>query len=330
MKIGPEDLAQVLGKLDSLETDDVIVGFNGSDDAAVVRLNNGKLVVQTVDFFTPIVDDPYQFGQIAAANSLSDIYAMGATPRFALNIVGFPIKKLSNEVLSEILRGGAEKAKEAGISILGGHSIDDEEPKYGLVVTGEVEESKLVRNSTAQENDAIVLTKPLGTGIISTAIKQDKASSLIIDQAVNSMKYLNAFSSSIMNEFNTHAATDISGFGLLGHLYEMCNGSNLSAEINFDKIPFLEGVSTLAKDGFIPSGTKRNFDYISKYASFSSDLTNIQKLMAADAQTSGGLLLALSQKEAENYIKKYNQETGQVAEQIGIFKSKSDLFINLI
>ena len=173
---------------------------------------------------------------------------MGATPRFALNIVGFPIKKLSNEILSEILKGGADKAKEAGISILGGHSIDDEEPKYGLVVTGEVEESKLVRNSTAHENDAIVLTKPLGTGIISTAIKQDKVSNSIIDQAIDSMKYLNAFSSSIMHEFDTHAATDISGFGLLGHLYEMCSGSNLSAEISFDKIPFLKGVNKLAND----------------------------------------------------------------------------------
>ena len=328
-KIGPEDLAQVLGKLDSFETDDVIVGFNGSDDAAVIRLDNGKLIVQTVDFFTPIVDNPYQFGQIAATNSLSDIYAMGATPRFALNIVGFPIKKLSNEILSEILKGGTDKAKEAGISILGGHSIDDEEPKYGLVVTGEVEESKLVRNSTAHENDAIILTKPLGTGIISTAIKQDKVSNSIIDQAIDSMKYLNAFSSSIMHEFDTHAATDISGFGLLGHLYEMCNGSNLSAEIIFDKIPFLKGVSNLANEGFIPSGTKRNFDYVAKFVSFSSDITNIQKMMAADAQTSGGLLLALPQKEADNYIKKYHEETGQIAQQIGIFKSKSDYFINL-
>ncbi|MDB9722745.1 MAG: selenide, water dikinase SelD [Fidelibacterota bacterium] len=327
--MGPKDLAQVLGKLDSLENDNVIVGFNGSDDAAVVRLNNGKLIVQTVDFFTPIVDSPYEFGQIAAANSLSDIYAMGAIPSFALNIVGFPIKKLSNEILSEILKGGADKAKEAGVSIIGGHSIDDEEPKYGLVVTGEVEESKLIRNSTAHENDAIILTKPLGTGIISTAIKQDKASSSMIAQAINSMKYLNAFSSSIMNEFDTHAATDISGFGLLGHLYEMCKGSNLSAKITFNKIPFLEGVNTLANDGFIPSGTKRNFEYISNFVSFSSELTTIQKMMTADAQTSGGLLLALPQKEANNYIKRFNEETGQIAQQIGIFKSKSDYFINL-
>ena len=306
-----------------------MVGFNSSDDAAVVRLDNGKLVVQTVDFFTPIVDDPYQFGQIAATNSLSDIYAMGAIPRFALNIVGFPINKLPTEVLSEILNGGNDKCNEAGIPIVGGHSIDDQEPKYGLVVTGEVEKTKLIRNSTAHENDAIVLTKPLGTGIISTAIKQDKASQSIIDQAINNMTYLIASSSSMMNEFNTHAATDISGFGLLGHLYEMCNGSNLSADISFEKIPFLEGVNNLAIEGFIPSGTKRNFEYVSNFVSFSSDLTNIQKMMVADAQTSGGLLLALPQKEANNYIKKYHEETGQVARQIGTFKSKSDHFINL-
>ena len=165
----------------------MIVGFNGSDDAAVVRLEGGQLIVQTVDFFTPIVDDPYQFGQIAAANSLSDIYAMGATPRFALNIVGFPIKELPKEVLTEILRGGTEKAKEAGIPIVGGHSIDDNEPKYGLVVTGEVDETKLIKNSGSQENDALVLTKPLGTGIISSAIKKGFASDQIIKEAVNNM-----------------------------------------------------------------------------------------------------------------------------------------------
>ena len=181
-KIGPEDLAQVLGNLETVTNENVIVGFNESDDAAVVRLEDGTLVVQTVDFFTPIVNDPYQFGQIAAANSLSDIYAMGAIPRFALNIVGFPIKELPREILTEILRGGSDKAKEAGIPIVGGHSIDDKEPKYGLVVTGEITENKLIKNSGAKAGDALVLTKPLGTGIISTAIKRDLVSDNLISE----------------------------------------------------------------------------------------------------------------------------------------------------
>ena len=186
----------------------MIVGFNSSEDAAVVRLDNGKLVVQTVDFFTPIVDDPYQFGQIAAANSLSDIYAMGATPRFALNIVGFPIKELPKTVLTEILKGGTDKAKEAGIPIVGGHSVDDKEPKYGLVVTGEVDESGLMKNSGAQEDDAIVLTKPLGTGMISTAIKRGLASNQMINQSVKCMTTLNA-NQRIVNDFFLYFITDL-------------------------------------------------------------------------------------------------------------------------
>lgn len=300
----------------------MIVGFNGSDDAAVVRLDEGKLVVQTVDFFTPIVDDPYQFGQIAAANSLSDIYAMGATPRFALNIVGFPIKELSKDVLKEILHGGSDKAKEAGIPIVGGHSIDDKEPKYGLVVTGDVNENKLIRNSSARDDDAIILTKPLGTGIVSTAIKQELAPDEMIKSAVDCMAMLNATASKLMNDFDAHAATDVTGFGLLGHLSEMCKASNVSAKIQFKSLPFLDGVDVLANDGVIPGGTKRNFEYISKFVSFSNSLSETQKLMASDAQTSGGLLVALPQSQAEDYAKKCTELTGLAAQQIGFFTSK--------
>ena len=313
-----------------MHQDNVIVGFNGSDDAAVVRLEGGQLIVQTVDFFTPIVDDPYQFGQIAAANSLSDIYAMGATPRFALNIVGFPIKELPKEVLTEILRGGTEKAKEAGIPIVGGHSIDDNEPKYGLVVTGEVDETKLIKNSGSQENDALVLTKPLGTGIISSAIKKGFASDQIIKEAVNNMTTLNASASKLMRQFDVHAATDVTGFGLLGHLTEMCRASNVSANIEFQNLPFLSNVYQLATDGIIPGGTKRNLDYASKFVSFNASISKTQKYMVADAQTSGGLLVALPKNQADKYAQKCVDASGLDAKIIGHFtpKKNSDIIVS--
>lgn len=313
-----------------MHQDNVIVGFNGSDDAAVVRLDDGKLIVQTVDFFTPIVDDPYQFGQIAAANSLSDIYAMGATPRFALNIVGFPIKDLPKAVLTEILRGGTDKAKAAGIPIVGGHSIDDKEPKYGLVVTGEVAESKLIRNSGAQAGDALVLTKPLGTGIISTAIKQGLASDKMIEEAVNCMATLNESASRLMDEYDVHAATDVTGFGLLGHLSEMCKNSGVSTQIQFECLSYLNGVSELANDGVIPGGTKRNLEYASKFVTFSDTLTETQKLMVADAQTSGGLLVALPQNQADEYAQKCADANGLEAKIIGhiIPKQNSDIIVS--
>ena len=313
-----------------MHQDKVIVGFNSSEDAAVVRLDNGKLVVQTVDFFTPIVDDPYQFGQIAAANSLSDIYAMGATPRFALNIVGFPIKELPKTVLTEILKGGTDKAKEAGIPIVGGHSVDDKEPKYGLVVTGEVDESGLMTNSGAQEDDAIVLTKPLGTGMISTAIKRGLASNQMINQSVKCMTTLNANASILMKDFDAHGATDVTGFGLLGHLTEMCSASGLTAEIQFQSLPFLDGVDILANDGVFPEGTIRNLEYAAEFVSFGKDILEIQKIMSSDAQTSGGLLVALPQSKANDYVEKCTEITGLPAKQIGVFKSQSKNLINLI
>ena len=198
--------------------DSVVVGFDGADDAAAVRLNDGKIIIQSLDFFTPIVDDPYQFGQIAAANALSDIYAMGGKPLFALNIVGFPINDLPKSVLTEILQGGADKAAEAGIPIVGGHSVDDKEPKYGLVVTGEVDESNMWRNSGAQVGDVLVLTKPLGTGVISTAIKKGVASNESISAAIKTMSTLNKGAADALNGLNVHAVTDVTGFGLLGHL----------------------------------------------------------------------------------------------------------------
>ena len=303
----------------------VIVGFNGHDDAAVVRLDDGKLLVQTVDFFTPIVDDPYQFGQIAAANSLSDIYAMGAKPIFALNIVGFPINDLPNEMLTTILQGGADKAKEAGIPTVGGHSVDDKEPKYGLVVTGEVEEKNIVTNKSATPGDVLVLTKPLGTGIIATAIKKGVVKNDVIRAAVESMSALNELASKIMVELGVKTATDVSGFGLLGHLNEICEASKVSAEIKYDDLPLLPGVNKLASDGIIPGGTKRNLSFAESFTQFLEDRTKIEKLITSDAQTSGGLLISLPPDSAKIFIKKFNERSPIKAQEIGtIIKQKTN------
>ena len=303
----------------------VIIGLDGHDDAAVVRLDDGKLLVQTVDFFTPIVDDPYQFGQIAAANSLSDIYAMGAKPIFALNIVGFPINDLPNEMLTTILQGGADKAKEAGIPTVGGHSVDDKEPKYGLVVTGEVEEKNIVTNKSATPGDVLVLTKPLGTGIIATAIKKGVVKNDVILAAVESMSALNELASKIMVELGVKTATDVSGFGLLGHLNEICEASKVSAEIKYNDLPLLPGVNKLASDGIIPGGTKRNLSFATSFTYFHDQLTKIQQLISADAQTSGGLLISLSPDSAKMFIKKFNERSPIKAQKIGnIIKQKTN------
>lgn len=281
--------------------------------------------MQTVDFFTPIVDDPYQFGQIAAANSLSDIYAMGAKPIFALNIVGFPINDLPKKMLTTILQGGADKAKEAGIPTVGGHSVDDKEPKYGLVVTGEVEEKNIVTNKSATPGDVLVLTKPLGTGIIATAIKKGVVKNDVIRAAVESMSALNDLASKIMVELGVKTATDVSGFGLLGHLNEICEASKVSAEIKYDDLPLLPGVNKLASDGIIPGGTKRNLSFAESFTQFLEDQTKIEKLITSDAQTSGGLLISLPPDSAKMFIKKFNERSPIKAQKIGnIIKQKTN------
>jgi selenide,water dikinase len=250
---------------------------------------------------------------------------MGGRPLFALNIVGFPINDLPNSVLTEILQGGADKAKEAGISIVGGHSIDDKEPKYGLVVTGEVDKNQLIRNDGAKEGDVLILTKPLGTGIIATAIKKGKAEKSIIEKAVQIMVSLNQSAAEIMNGLEVHAATDITGYGLLGHLFEMCQGSNVSAEIHNSEIPVINGTVGLAEKGFIPGGSKRNFKTSRKYTKFSESLPEIDKLILADAQTSGGLLISLSENQANEFLNHLRDETGMEAAIIGkIFEKGKD------
>ena len=284
----------------------VQLGFETSDDSAVVDLKDGTTIIQTVDFFTPVVDDPYHFGQIAAANALSDIYAMGGDPLFALNIVGFPINDLPKRVLTEILQGGADKANEAGIPIVGGHSVDDKEPKYGLVVTGEIQKDKIWKNSGARVGDALVLTKPLGTGIIATAIKKGKASLNSIELAIRSMATLNKNSAHGLLNYNVNAVTDVTGFGLLGHLKEMCENSGVSSEINFQDLEFLDSAIELAMSGIIPGGTKRNLKSVNEVVVFNKDLSKTEELLSADAQTSGGLLISMPIKDAKSYIEQMN------------------------
>lgn len=313
-----------MGKLKSKKDERILIGYADNDDAAVVRLSDGRLLVQTVDFFTPIDDDPYTFGQIAAANSLSDIYAMGATPIFALNIIGFPINVLPKSDLTKILQGGIDKAQEAGISIVGGHSIDDPEPKYGLVVTGEVAEDKLITNSNAQPGDKLILTKPLGTGIIATAVKRGIADKEAMVKSAESMATLNKLAADVMTEIGVNSATDVTGFGLLGHLLEMCKASNVSAKIDYQALPFLPSVKELAEKGIVPGGTKRNLKFVKDKVQFGEQLTDIDKLLLADAQTSGGLLISLSAEKAEKYITKFNELSDIQAVIVGEIVEKSE------
>ena len=296
-KLSPEDLSQVLGNLNNNKTSDTIIDFSSFDDAAAFNIN-GSTILQTVDFFTPIVDDPYDFGKIAAANSLSDIYAMGGEPKFALNIVGFPTDDLPLEVLTEILRGGMDIANEAGIPILGGHSIKDKEPKYGMVVTG-ISNGTPVKNSSAQIDDSLILTKPLGLGVISTAIKKEVATETMISDATEIMTTLNKTASEIMVQVGVNACTDITGYGLLGHLLEMCKGSKLSAEIEFDKIEFIAGAVDAALNGIISGGTKKNLSFIRDNINFSSSIDKTKQYLLADAQTSGGLLMSVPSNKVE-------------------------------
>ena len=276
------------------------IGFESSEDCSVSPWDEDHFLLQSVDFFTPIVDDPFIFGQIAATNSLSDIYAMGGTPLHALNIVAFPSEDLPLDILSQIMDGGLDVANKAGIPILGGHTIKDPVPKYGLVVTGRVEKNNLTLNSTAKAGDVLILTKPLGLGIISTAIKKDKSPDFIVDEAVKTMTHLNRGAAEAMNTIGVHACTDVTGYGLLGHLFEMCQASKVSATLEFNTIPLIQGVYELAQKGLIPGGTKRNMDYISSHVNFSKTLSKEQQYLLADAQTSGGLLISVTKEKAQD------------------------------
>jgi selenide,water dikinase len=280
----------------------VLVGFATSDDAAVYRLSDELAAVATVDFFTPVVDDPYDFGRVAAANALSDVYAMGARPLFALAITGFPAKTLPLEVLQAILRGGADKAAEAGIAIVGGHSIDDNEPKYGLAVYGVVHPARVVRNSSARPGDALVLTKPIGTGVISQGVKKGVTAPDEAAAAVASMAALNRAAGEAMLEVGPSAATDVTGFGLLGHLHELAHASGVRARVRAGAVPLLPGARRLAEAGVVPGGSRRNAQFIAPWAVWGEGIDEATRTLLTDAQTSGGLLVALPAARAERLV----------------------------
>ncbi len=284
---------------------DLLVGTETGDDAAVYRLDDNTALVVTVDFFTPITDDPYEFGSVAAANSLSDVYAMGGKPLVALNIVGFPAE-LAVEMLGEVLKGGYDKATEAGCLIVGGHTVDDAEPKYGLSVVGLVEPGKEVSNASAKPGDALVLTKPIGTGIITTGCKQGITPDAILKQAVDTMATLNKGASEAMMKVGVNSCTDITGFGLMGHLKGMVRGSGAGARIRMTDVPVLPGVWELLEKGTVPGGTFRNMSSVEDTLDWDASLTENQRLLMCDAQTSGGLLISVPRAKLDQLLSELN------------------------
>lgn len=270
------------------------MGPQTGDDAAVYRIDDNTALIFTVDFFPPIADDPRQFGSIAAANALSDVYAMGGKPLMALNVVGFPAD-MPTDILAQVLKGGQEKAAEAGCLVVGGHTIDDPEPKYGMAVIGTVEPGRQVSNSGAQPGDALVLTKPLGTGIITTAGKQGRVSEDVLQTALDTMAVLNKNAAEAMNAVGANACTDVTGFGLMGHLRSMVRASGVGATVEFSKVPLLPGAWELLEEGIAPGGTHRNMNSVADSIRWHPELTAQQQIMLCDAQTSGGLLISVPQ-----------------------------------
>jgi selenide, water dikinase len=296
-KLGPSDLETVLGTLSLPELDaDVLVAADTGDDAAVVRLSDTQALVATLDFFTPIVDDPYDWGRIAATNALSDVYAMGATPFLTLNIVAWPVDDLPLEMLGQVLQGGIDVASKAGAAVLGGHTITDPEPKYGMVALGLTEPERVVRNSTVPVGARLFLTKPLGIGIATTAHKRGVDSAELLGRAVELMTTPNDASSEAMVAAEAEAATDVTGFGLLGHLERMLSASGVAARIDASAIPVLPGVLELARDDVVPGGTQRNRSFLRPFVQW-GELTKPEQMVLADAQTSGGLLIATREPE---------------------------------
>ena len=283
----------MLRQLPEVSHPDLLVGPGTGDDAAVYRLNDETALVQTVDFFPPIVDDPFVFGEIAAANAVSDVYAMGGHPLLALNIVGFPVD-MPKETLGAILRGGASKAAEAGLLVVGGHTVDDAEPKYGMAVTGLIGPGEQMTNAGARPGDALVLTKPIGTGIITTAGKQQTAPAAVLDGAVASMRELNGAASQAAKEAGVRACVDVTGFGLVGHLLGMLRSSGVGARISLGAVPVLDGAIELLESDVAPGGTRRNLSSADPDVAWSDALDSTARLLLCDAQTSGGLLMAVA------------------------------------
>jgi selenium donor protein len=316
-KLRPQFLEKLLASLPIPNDPALLVGTGSNDDAAVYKINDQQAIVQTVDFFTPIVDDPYDFGAIAATNAISDIYAMGGKPLFALNIVAFPSKKLAPEILEQILKGASDKAAEAGISIVGGHSIDDEEPKFGMTVTGIIHPDRILTNNHARVGDVLILTKPIGTGIISTAIRKEIADQDAMTEAITWMKTLNRDAAEVLGDFPVSTCTDVTGFGLMGHLTEVTRGSGMDAEVFFSKVPFMGRIEEYAEAGAVSGGTRGNYEYYSTWIEWDESLSPNERFMLSDAQTSGGLLISIPELWAGKLIEALHTAGVKVAVAIG-------------
>jgi len=288
----------VLAQLDLGTHPDLLVGIATGDDAGVFRLRDDLAIVNTVDFFTPVVDDPFTYGAIAAANALSDIYAMGGTPKTALNIVCWPQTGLPHAMLGDIMRGGAAKALEAGVAIVGGHSVADEEVKYGMAVTGVIDPRRIIRNVGVRHGDALILTKPLGTGVLMTALKRSKLAPEYYESAVRWMMELNAASAHAMLHYDVHAATDITGFGLAGHVVKMAQGSGVTIRIEESDLPLMPGALDACGAGMIPGGANRNREFYGPFVSIADEVSDEMAAIVFDPQTSGGLFIALLEADA--------------------------------
>ena len=309
---------------------DLLVGTETADDAGVYRLRPDLAIVNTVDFFTPIVDDPYIFGQISATNALSDVYAMGGEPKTCMNIVCFPKGKMDIEILGEILKGGAEKVKESGAVVVGGHSIIDDEIKFGMAVTGVIHPDKILRNVGVQEGDVLILTKPLGTGIITTALKKGKASEESVNEAVQSMTTLNATAAEVARKHPVHACSDVTGFGILGHALEMASGSDVTLVIESSKMPLLRGTPRLAEKGYITGGCKRNKDYLNDKMLIDKNIREGLVEAALDPQTSGGLLFAIARRHAAKLLEDLHAAGVSHATEVGYATSLQKAWVRLV
>tara|TARA_Y100000590_G_scaffold24541_2_gene27925 strand:+ start:8101 stop:9069 length:969 start_codon:yes stop_codon:yes gene_type:complete len=322
-------LERVLNNIPKFEHPDLLVGLNTNDDASVYRIGNGLALVQSADFFPPIVDDPYEFGMIAAANALSDIYAMGGKPLTALNLVAFP-EHLDPGILAEILQGGAQKIQESGAVLAGGHTIKDDEPKYGLAVTGIVGDTSYVTNAGSLPGDRLVLTKPIGTGIMTTAAKQQLIHRKELEPTVNIMSELNNVAAQIMLDFNPHACTDITGYGLVGHAAEMAKASNVTAKIYSASVPKIDGCLDYVRKGVIPGGTENNRIASIDYTLWPQDMSTDNQTLLCDAQTSGGLLISVRADLADQLVAKLASAGVPQSTVIGEITPKSHHVIEII
>jgi selenide,water dikinase len=329
-KIDQAFLKQVLKGLPAVDDPNVLVGVPAGDDAGIYDLGDGKALVQTVDVFTPSVDDPYTFGQVAAANSVSDIYAMGGTPMTAVSVLGFPVRKIPDRAMNEILSGGIDKMNEAGTAIIGGHSINDSEIKAGFAVTGMIDKDKIVTNAGARPGDVLILTKPLGTGIVAFASQIGRAKAESVKASTQSMTTLNKTASQLMVKFGAHACTDVTGFSLCGHLSEMALSSGVDVEVIWDKIPLFPGVLEYAAAGILPGAIERNKESCSKSIVPVESLPQEMVDICYDAQTSGGLLIAIDQKDADDFLKALRDVGVSAAAIIGTVSGKGSGLVNII